>query len=79
MNVRDLIAKLNGLDPELPVMCIQDDHKVPEGQPCPIFDIDDIYTAEADASRGDDGEVTFSFTSSETSRTYAMLQVTLDY
>lgn len=79
MKVKDLIEKLNGLDPELDILVIREDKNiVPKGHSIRVLEMIEIDKTKAVPSRGGDGIVSVRFYETEQSLPYAYLKVMSD-
>lgn len=80
MKVKELIQKLQSLNPETYLVCYSEDEglKTTEG-PVSLFEITDISETEADKSRLESGKPWLKFGKSDTSSKVAIIELTTDF
>lgn len=76
MKVKELIAKLTKLDPELRILCYaEEEGLVAEGHLFRLLDVEDVSISEGEMLRGSDGLPSIKFGSGQHSTRIAMLNV----
>lgn len=80
MKVKDLIAKLEKLEPELEVYAYTEDVSLAKpNTPFHVFDIDSVDVQVAETFRDDNGSPCITFGESKSSRKLAFINVTIDF
>lgn len=81
MKVKDLILKLNQCDPDLEVLCYNEEDEVlqQEGHMFRLLDIIDFSINNGEFERGEDGIVSIKFNDSKNSRKVVLLDVTTKF
>lgn len=80
MKVKDLLHKLNKLDPELDVICYSEDSDLlPPKYLLRLLDITGVSVIDCEKMRGDDGIPTFKLGKSSASSKHAAIEVTSDF
>ena len=80
MKVKDLIAKLEKLEPELEVYAYTEDESLAKpNKSLHVFDIDNVDVQVAEAFRDEDRSPCITFGESKSSRKLAFINVTTDF
>ena len=79
MKVKELIEKLNSMDPDLDVLCYTEDESlVGKENLGRALEVIEISRTDMEVSRNEDGVVQIKFTSSELSKPYVLFEITSD-
>jgi len=79
MKVKDLIAKLKTIDPELNILCYSEDESLVSGKNLiRLLEIDSVDVSEGEISRDDNGELCIKIGKGEYSSPVAFINLTVD-
>ena len=80
MKVKDLIAKLTNLDPEIDILCCCEDEGLRSSESeVQVLEILDVSEKVAEMSRVESGKPWLKFEKSDTSSKVALIEVTTDF
>jgi hypothetical protein len=80
MKVRELLAQLNQMDPELEVLCYSEDSAIlPPQHGFRLFDIEATSIVEGEKTRGDDQIPSLKLGKGPQSQKHAIIEITSDF
>ncbi|PCJ93555.1 MAG: hypothetical protein COA46_00460 [Porticoccaceae bacterium] len=79
MKVKDLVSKLEKLNPEMDLLCFSESEDLtPKGYFFRVMEIVDVTESNAEASRDESGVVSVKFEQTGISKKYAAIELTSD-